>query len=338
MQKLTIFVGDNDIALSLTAKKFDSSAVLATRCNWRSLGPVATAYTSMADFASDIDEFIDFLSGATCIVYSPPGHWSDNKSTVNFLTPTDSTKGLTEHVLLTLKSKVPVENINAVVDSDWINQAVDRTDDPTLWIVGCSISHGEAVEADERYGHLLAKALNMPVRFITMPASSVIWAASQILINDIRSNDIVIWGITSCYRVPYYERTKVHHVNVGNYTKQPSSVQKTLNFDFVMSDHTVIQNLNNIAMVVNFCHKIGSKLIMFNVFDDPILLRFLHNEKSFYYYQHKINKNFKNSKIDTQSHSSQFTSYLDTGSDNNHPGPLTHQAYFKFLLGIVNSQ
>ena len=76
-------------------------------------------------------------------------------------------------------------------------QKYRQTDDKTLWITGCSITHGIGVSKEQRYADLLEKKLGLPTVLLTQSGSSIAWQTDQLLQSDIRAGDLVVWGLTS---------------------------------------------------------------------------------------------------------------------------------------------
>ena len=109
---------------------------------------------------------------------------------------------------------LPLMDINNVkVDPKIIDQifkfncdrhlAERTTNDPVLWVAGCSFSSAVGVESDERWGHYVSNHFNLPEVNIAQGGASITFAADQILRSDIRPSDRVIWGLTGVARVDF---------------------------------------------------------------------------------------------------------------------------------------
>jgi hypothetical protein len=202
---ITIYLGDVSDYLRQQAIESDPSAQLITVENYKNLNP-GTYFTSLGDL-SNLTMLGKVLQQAGSIVYSPPpGVWSDcffGKSQM---------QTWTEDYLDVFKFRCNVQNYKArEPEFDQLLTLADtrKTDSSQLWIAGCSITHGEGVSENTRYGQLLAERLNTKVSFLTRPGSSIAWAADQILRSDIRPGDTVVWGITSHTRLTKFEMNEI---------------------------------------------------------------------------------------------------------------------------------
>jgi hypothetical protein len=197
-----------------------------------------------------------------------------------------------------------------------------KTQQKQLWIAGCSVSHGIGVTEQTRYGQLLADQLNLPASFLTYGSSSIVWAADQILRSDIRSEDIVVWGLTSWSRTPFFNNNVLHQVTATSLEKY-SEHRKLVNPDALSSDHLFYQSLTSIFQVINFCQKINATLVIASLVDDCIC-EFLKDQPSFI----MLFKLWGRDQL-----------YIDLGYDGMHPGVITHQFYhnqiYQKLQGLV---
>jgi hypothetical protein len=191
-----------------------------------------------------------------------------------------------------------------------------------LWVGGCSISHGIGVKKNQRFGQLLSDALNLPVSFLTKGGSSIQWAADQILRSDIRPNDIVVWGLTSFTRLPYYSNGKIHHITPQTY-KDNLEFNKIIPLDQLDGDNITYQNLAKIYAVINFCQKIQAKLFLFGILVDHQMLKWTADLPD-YRQLHGCFDFMQNL-------------FIDLGSDNTHPGPRMHQWYCDQMLKTIQA-
>jgi hypothetical protein len=244
--------------LSVIARKADPTATLLTDDLINDISP-GTYYASLGDL-DNLLNFSKMLRQADLIVYAPPDKWSDSffgKSKMQLWTE-DYLKAFThfrpiENLPDRLITKVPENKSTILKLSD-----VRKTDQPQLWVSGCSYTIGVGVQYNQRYGQLLADQLNLPVSFLSENGSSITWAADQILRSDLRENDILVWGLTSLPRINYFKNNEVHHVCPGpwkhlkNFQKcsisfkhassqvKPSSIMSTLYKTFFVKS---LQNL-----------------------------------------------------------------------------------------------
>lgn len=333
---VVIFFGDNDLSIAENARECDPDAYLIDSSNYESFliekPNNCVCYTSLADLTKNLSNVVLLLSKADTVIYSPPKSWSDRKK-IDYDNITNSLQGLTETLLLYLSSTVKIINLDLCLEQKYHSNLADKrkTDTKQLWIAGCSVSHGVGVNDSEKYGILLSEKLNLPCSFLTSPGSSIQWAATQILNSDLRAGDILCWGLTSFSRVPFYYQNKLQHI-VSNYYDVNKNFNNVLPIELLASENTLFQNLELIRAVINFCDKIEVQLVMFDALIDHTLNRALKKEKHYYQFQYALNNN-----VGTHQSHGFFRSY-DLGSDNQHPGPNTHQKYFKFLSQIIDTK
>lgn len=317
--KVVILVGDVGDYLSEAAKELDSTATLLTQDNSDNL-KAGIYYTSLGDF-SNLNSFIRLLEKANTLIYQPPTQWSDvDQNGFSYM------QEWTEFYLLYCQSRAEVLEIQNIQTDD-IKSMLELSDyrkseQPQLWSVGCSITHGVGVLPSERYGQLIADSLNLPVSFLSSTGSSISWAADQILRSDIRSGDIVVWGLTSTNRLPYYQDKAVTHVNVSYYQKNPK-FNSIIDMSRLDEPHMKYQSVTSIAQVVNFCQKVGAKLWLAGVLVDRHFIKYASYFPN--YIQLLGNIGCKESEM-----------FIDLGSDNSHPGPLTHKYYAENIINKIN--
>jgi hypothetical protein len=326
--RFTIFFGDTDDTVSVAAQKFDPDAFLVNTDNLEQVintGLVhdVAVYTSLGDLPKDLIVVCQLLEQADDIFYCPPEIWSDHAA-VDVLTPTDSMQGLTENILLLLCHQVKVHGIEQAL---FYPKAVPLTDhrktaSPQMWSVGCSITHGDGVDNSSRYGQLIASELDLECSFLTRPGSSITWAADQILRSDVKSNDIVVWGITNNERVSYVHQGQLlPGICIGTYQTYPK-LKQLVPIETLLTENTLYQNIYSIEQVINFCNKCQARLLMIGLLPNYNILRYLSTKFNFFNFPYPFN--FSKSAIKL--------SFVDVGTDNEHPGPLQHSLYKNFVL------
>jgi hypothetical protein len=87
-------------------------------------------------------------------------------------------------------------------------QSIVRSDCPTLWIFGCSLSVGVGVSNNDLYSTKLGDSLGMPVVTVAKGGSSTRWSLRQLMHADIRPEDIVIWQLTTLERFTVKQENK----------------------------------------------------------------------------------------------------------------------------------
>jgi hypothetical protein len=318
---ITLFVGDVTDDVRYQAQATDPTAQLITEENCKNL-TASTYYVSLGDFTS-LREFADTLDQADTLIYSPPNDmiWSDN-SNANWL------KTWTEFFLLYFHGKKKVINIHLIeLPVDDIQAMTDlsdkrQTDKEQLWIAGCSITDGVGVTDDQRYGKLLANKLGQQVSFLTKSGSSIPWAADQILRSDIRKGDTVIWGLTSFDRLLYYKNKKLHGLTVNQYLENPDW-EKVFPLDRLTDENNIRHNLCNIQCVINFCNKISADLYLFGILTGHENVKWLMHLENFYQLRGRWGQD-----IDEL--------FLDLGTDNHHPGPVTNNWYAETMFNLIS--
>lgn len=315
---ITVYLGDVFEYLSELTCSIDSNAKLITAENYKNLSS-GTYYTSIGDVGG-LNNLGEILREADQIIYAPPPNrkWSDEKHGISQM------KRWTEDYLKIFSFRTSVKNFPIEEPNNKTN-ILKLTDsrkiaEKQLWIVGCSISHGVGVELNQRYGQLLSKDLNLPVSFLTKGGSSVIWAADQILRSDIQRNDLVVWGVTSIPRVPWFNN-KLNHINPGSY-KQDPGLDRTFSFDYFSSEDITYRTVISIFQVINYCKKIGANLLLVSLLDDGTLFEYLKD------YPNRLQASF----IWGRDLSSL---YIDLGNDNEHPGRKSHEFYSTEILNKI---
>ena len=222
--------------------------------------------------------------------------------------------------------------------------------DTQLWIAGCSYAHGIGlIDDDQRYGQIVANHYNLPVNFLTRGASSIDWAADQIIRSDIKSGDIVIWGITGVNRF-------MHYANDGKLFFFGPSV-----FDDCHPDHSIViekgsgpewknywldqmydnsrlfHALRLIEEVITVCQKINSRLLL--VCHPELskkdhadqLLSFLRTTGIYLELPQKSSRYIFPWPPDHRK-------YLDKGTDGRHPGPKTHKMWAETIIKYLEEK
>jgi hypothetical protein len=315
---IVIYLGDVGSYLADLAQATDSTATLLTveNCNELTSG---TYYTSVADL-ENFQNLSSVLRSADKIVYAPPPNnlWSDTKKNHSQI------QAWTEDYLKIFSFRTSVKNfsLSEPANKSSILQLADsrKSLEKQLWIAGCSVSHGVGVELTQRYGQLLAQDLNLPVSFLTKGGSSVIWAADQILRSNIQPNDLVIWGITSMPRVPWFDN-KLNHIATGSYESNPKLSDK-FSFEYFISDDITYRTVTSVFQVINYCENIGAKLLLVSLIDDGTVFSYLKDLSNLLQLSLIWGRDLENM-------------FLDLGTDGVHPGPKTHEFYADEILAKI---
>lgn len=310
---ITLFVGDNSQHTAVQALAQDPSSFLIDFSNWKKTlaraGPF-TAYTSLADLPKidgKISVLWELMDRADRMHYVPPRTWSDGDG---FSWTSQQT--LTEYYLRLqeMQGKTVIGlDLSAPRDSRYLDLADRRSsDEPVLWISGCSISHGVGVDTDQRYGACVGRSISRPVYYLTAPGSSLEWQADQILRSDIREDDIVIWGLTQEDRAPM-----MHH---GQVMPWPDATLQDV--EYRLHETRYYKAITSVFQVMNFCRAVGCRLILIPIICSEKLQMDLMDRPDYYQLPYRV-------------------SFLDLGTDGIHPGPQQHRAWADFCVEILRS-
>jgi hypothetical protein len=205
---------------------------------------------------------------------------------------------------------------------------IPRTNNKTLYIAGCSISHGSGIKDHERYGEILAEKLGLPCIFLAMPGSSIAWQSDRILQADIRSNDIVVWGLTNLARVNIADTTDWRGYPIANYTTSLDKSQRYFNLDYFESWTLYMSCIKQILQVENVCQKIGVDLCLANLLDTTVVPLLFRQQSNYVDCLEKWKPD----------HGVVTFDYIDLGNDNIHPGPGQHRVYADKIYQNITSR
>ena len=303
---LKLFVGDisiNSGELLITIKNYQSVIE-------KSKTEKIVAHTSFADMdkiTKTENPFYTLLESANEIVYQPPVKWSDYKTEYTL----HNMQRITEYYLSDISRRF--DTVTGLKLDNWYHsdyvKLVDKRTTPMkqLWIAGCSCSHADGVDPQQRYGSLLAEKISTPVSFLTAPGSGIEYIADQILRSDVQSGDIVVWGLTSEYRAFEWYNNHVRHINTYDF-----DASELGNLAVVSEENRLFRSFLAVKQVENFCAKSGAKLIMFPVHASEALKLSLSNSAYYFPTDYAVN-------------------FIDVGTDKIHPGPEQHKSWSDFL-------
>jgi hypothetical protein len=311
---ITVYLGDITSYLSKTTKLTHPDAKLITEENCSGLAP-GVYYTSVGDLGN-LCNLGEVLRNADVIIYAPPpdGKWSDTHRGVSKM------KTWTEDYLKVFSFRAEVKNfsVDPPIHKSEFLELVDtrKTDDVQLWVAGCSISHGIGVEPEQKYGHLLAEKLNLPVSFLTQPRTSMSWAADQILRSDIRKDDLVVWGLTSTFRVPWFNNGVIDHLTPRSYEGE-SGPNRQFVLDYFNTEDALYRSVQALFQVIHYCKKMEANLLLAAFLDDGTMFNYV--------------KDFDNlvmlSDLWGRDPDTMFLDY-GVGVLRQHPGVKTHRFYY----------
>jgi len=311
---ITVFVGDNDEIIATKAKEYDSNAYLLHTKNFEEflrLDPESnvTVYTALSDLPKITTEravIYEVLTKADNIYYIEPNQWSDDIGSFQLV----GQKYLTEFFLyMSHREKHNVKNLilDAYIDNNYIKlKDYRKSDTPNLFVAGCSCTAGVGVDNHEKFSSLISKEINMPLVNLAKEGSSIEFAADQILRSDVREHDIIIWGLTQEMRFVKWENNQAIG---GNWTSKEHLFDETHLYKSIISVH----------QVVNFCRKVGAKLILLPLISTERLRLLLSNIDEYYERPYQ-------------------TKPIDYGTDHIHAGPKQHRNIADFCLNIINKE
>lgn len=179
----------------------------------------------------------------------------------------------------------------------------------TLWISGCSVSHGTGVSPHEVYGELLSKKLKTQMVNLSECGKSLFWAVDRLLRADIRDGDTVVLGITNLARYEWADNWKLSAMPAV----LPDKLEH-IDLDYFDSPTNLLKSCHYIVHLINFCNKIGAKVIIANLLDITVTPIFFKDYPGYVDFSDIgiVDSNVK---------------FLDLGTDNKHPGPKQHKHY-----------
>jgi hypothetical protein len=187
----------------------------------------------------------------------------------------------------------------------------DRLDRPMLWVFGCSHSYGVGLKTNEfTYGQLLAQQLNLPLKLIAKPGSSLHWSYRHLLNSPIAQHDIVIWQLTTPGRLSTFNGTKVCEV-VLNSSKDRKLV------DSVTPEQLYFNQISLLNTGIRFLQATKCKFILTSINDFGLQYAYVSEYVKYPEY------------------CSNYGLHLDTGTDGLHAGPLSHRAIAQRILDRV---
>jgi hypothetical protein len=187
-----------------------------------------------------------------------------------------------------------------------------RPDNPVLWVFGCSHSYGVGLRPNEKtFGKIAAELLNLPLISISKPGSSLNWSTINLMSADIRPGDTVIWQITSPDRIPQFNGHTVKEVILAR-------TDNRYLLEVFDANQVFFNQINLLNFGVKYLRSHNIKFVMISI--SP-----------------KVEKHYE--------YITEYVKYpeycytpecgLDFGTDQQHLGPLSHQAIAQHILNHV---
>ena len=208
-----------------------------------------------------------------------------------------------------------------------------------LWIVGCSIAHGVAVNPKERWGAIVAKHLKREPVFLTAEGSSIEWAADQILRADIDNDDRVCWGLTTPNRSLWYnDQGQEQHILNVYYHNNPDFI---LDRRHLVDANIAYKAVNYVRQVQNYLNKIGCQYAIGYTLPGltehrEILTRELAGTPGFFIAYNPDQIKYVDAATFFTRTQPVNNLFIDVGNDGFHPGPEQHKIYAEQFLKQLN--
>jgi hypothetical protein len=308
IDKFHLLIGGNDDSLALVANHMFNKNIIITNDNFNEIDRTLfdVCYTSLADL--NLTDLTKLVQEAGEIHYYPPTDPTLQKYTEKFLKKIIKTYGVT------------VRNFSRPTDDSTLFLCETRkSENPQLWLAGCSFSYGFGLRnSNDRYIEIISAEMGLPYSDLSFPGSSIDFAADQILRSDIKKNDIIIWGLTGANRISYYIddrycsilETKLHLFN---------STDQLFFSRLITDDNVANWAIKNIFQVLNYVEKIGATIIIL-----------AHTDLSLSVHTDKIENFLYDKKCWVNP-----TPIFDY-TDDNHPGPKTNASWAKQVLNLIH--
>ena len=210
-----------------------------------------------------------------------------------------------------VRSRKPVRNFN---DTNCItftdHPAIDSREQlPTLWVFGCSRSYGTGLlDSEETYGAILARELDMPLKLVARPASSTQWSFRHLLTANLRVGDLVIWQLSDAGRISYFNGK--HTNDIGLARTDDAHILEVFTDEQIFFNHLSCLNagvkyLRLLGVNFMFISPGANNTLTYEYLKYP---EYYHND----------------------------TFLVDLGTDQLHPGPLSHKSLAKSILDRVH--
>lgn len=264
-------------------------------------------YTSLSDFQNQFNIMLQVCWNFDKVTYRLPNVWSSS-----------SAEELTTQFIKLLSWFSSMVEFVTSSDSNFINFVRRKTEEPQIWVAGCSWSSAFGVTKEQRWGSLLADQMDMAVTVLAENGSGNSYQARKLLSADVRENDVVIFQVTKPHR-----ETIIHpklgqlHANASMYDIIPD-LYKLYPPDRLDEITLVVNQIRDMQNVVNFLQKTKARFMLWA----PITLHVSMPIGSF------LEKN--------PLYSAYFcvcpTLLVDHVADGVHPGPKTHKLYSDFVF------
>jgi hypothetical protein len=208
------------------------------------------------------------------------------------------------------------------IDTNFL-KVTTRKDKPVLWTAGCSITEALDVDEEDTWRYQLGQQLQREVLNLSKGGTSIWWSADQILRSDIRSGDIVVWGLTNVARIEYSKNWNMVSNTFISY--EDECKQKYWTVDYFESETQTLFCLRSIYQVINFCNKVGADLYIINMLDLNWISSLLKSHPNFLDLVEGIRQGY-------------IVKFIDYARDQLHPGPEQHKHFANKIYQFIKEK
>lgn len=216
---------------------------------------------------------------------------------------------------------------------------IRRSLGPQIWVAGCSYACGMGLDfPEQRYGNIVANTLQWPISYCSVPGASIDLIADQVIRANLQEGDILLCGLTGINRFTWFDDQGVLQ-KIG-----PAVIDEEFNFDRstknffrrrILDPSQTYLAQRHILQIISVCKKIKVNLLLY-IHENLSLEKhakdlkpFLNELDCFFDISQLMASRFASKNLDLNRH-------LDTGNDNRHPGPKTHQAWADIILQQIH--
>jgi hypothetical protein len=207
------------------------------------------------------------------------------------------------------KSK-PINNFKLNPPTSFL-EFTTETDAVSLWVFGCSFSHGVGVSTNERFSNIISNSINLPLMDITNPGSSTRWGLRQLINTNFKKDDLVIWQISTFSRLSI--ATDKDHLK--------EYLIKDTNKDTIMNTSKIQLYVDQLSLLNYGIQYLRAKQVKFVVIS-------LDNQHSFtddLIYEYSLYPEYL--------YMGEW--FVDKGSDGVHPGRLSHKLVAESIHNVI---
>lgn len=230
-------------------------------------------------------------------------------------------------VLKRLKKNNNFQFENLYQEAPWSFAVPQRPcPDPVLWVGGCSISAGCSINTTDSYAHQLSILFNMPLAMLAEGGSSIQRQFDRWVAADIKSGDILIWGLTNFSRLDVMVKDQWTKVTTSNYFTELSEKYRYWNVDFFNSPTQAMSSIRQILQFEKLCKKLSiNDYCLVNILDDTWSPWILDGHNKFL-------------DIGANSNPDNRYNFVDYGEDQMHPGPNQHRLYATKIANFIRKK